>query len=261
MATATSFQEPWWMAPRVAGMASVPPAFVLVLTFVSLFNLVALALIWFQLNPQYGWPIVIIVGLLLLSCAYSILRCCCCPKKTPIPVVRNRQSAPSHSNTAAARQSAAPPTWVDPTAYNGANFTEDPIPGEDSIYGNRRHGNSSSVQPAEYADEPGKLLQFAPGKFIHVGRSNSASSQQRSPAPAVRGQERANRASHIPAAPQRAQYVDRRVSIDRIQAIRPASSAYPGSSGSEQRNIVEVSPGVYVYDNTNSTSSVRGKRI
>jgi hypothetical protein len=45
------------------------------------FNLVSQAKLWIETFPQYAYPVIIILGLIILSMLYSCVKGCCCGKK------------------------------------------------------------------------------------------------------------------------------------------------------------------------------------
>jgi hypothetical protein len=48
---------------------------------VSCSNLVSQAKLWIETFPQYAYPVIIILGLIVLSVLYSCVKGCCCGKK------------------------------------------------------------------------------------------------------------------------------------------------------------------------------------
>ena len=92
-------------------------------------NVVSQALDWIKNNPQFAWPIIILLALIVLMCLYSGLKRCCCrgkkseqPQPIPLEPTRYGRSTPAHL-----RQSYPPAqtnNWVDPAQYNGPNYTE-----------------------------------------------------------------------------------------------------------------------------------------
>lgn len=38
-------------------------------------------MLWIQTFPQYAWPIIVILGLIILSSIFSCIRGCCCRRK------------------------------------------------------------------------------------------------------------------------------------------------------------------------------------
>lgn len=88
-------------------------------------NPFALAWMWFNSNPQYGYPILIAIIVLILSCLCSCVRRCRRSKSRFVNVPTARNSVSSHlsdrtrSNNQSGSASGRPSGWVDPKLYNG----------------------------------------------------------------------------------------------------------------------------------------------
>ncbi|KAI9099383.1 Metallo-peptidase family M12-domain-containing protein [Phlyctochytrium arcticum] len=92
-------------------------------------NIVQKAADWISSHPQIAIPILVLVGILVLSILFSMIRCLCCPTK-------KKPSSPRSSRSRSRRQQPQPqpqynheeftPQWVDPSPYNGPSLPRPP---------------------------------------------------------------------------------------------------------------------------------------
>jgi hypothetical protein len=180
-----------------------------------LFNfLVDQGVAWFNENTNLGYAILISMGIVILGCLHSVLKCICCPKQKPKPTLRRRQSATPQKSRGERHGDALPTNWVDTSKYNG-----------------------EGVIDIEQLPTPfrGKVIQVSPGKFY---RSTSQQSTPRATSPYNIGNNQ--RMSQIP--PNMKASPDNRVNNQRMSMSPDRNKERMSMSPDRNKQRMSMSP-------------------